>query len=55
MADARVNHIVTNLNEAAQLIRQMVEASTVEPVVEKTRSAASTLGEAIMEKLKLPV
>ena len=55
VADARVNHIVTNLNEAAQMIRQMVEAAPIEPVMEESTSAAATLGEAIIQKLKLPV
>lgn len=54
LADAGGNHIVTNLNEAAQMVRQMVEATTVEPVVEEPALTAGTLGEAIIQKLKLP-
>jgi hypothetical protein len=53
LADAGVNHVVTDLNEAAQIIRQMVETSIVEPPVEEL-SVAGRLGEAIMEKLKAP-
>jgi predicted PurR-regulated permease PerM len=54
LADTGVNHVVTDLNEAAQIIRQMVESSTVEGPVEEL-SAAGRLGEAIVQKLTAPV
>jgi predicted PurR-regulated permease PerM len=54
LADAQVNHIVTNLSEAAQLIRPMVEASTVEPAAEEP-AGLNRLGATLIEKLKSPV
>jgi predicted PurR-regulated permease PerM len=53
LADAGVNHIVTSLSEAAQMMRQIVEAATVEPVAEEP-AARPTVGEALIQKLRLP-
>ncbi|HUS36422.1 MAG TPA: AI-2E family transporter [Verrucomicrobiae bacterium] len=52
LADAGVDQIVTDLNEAAQLIRSMVEAAMVEPVMDE--NSAPSLSEAIIQKLKAP-
>jgi predicted PurR-regulated permease PerM len=54
LADAGANHIVTSLSEAAQIMRQMVEAATIEPVVEEPSSTPSSVAEALIQKLRLP-
>ena len=53
LADAGVNQIVFDLQEAAQLIRSMVESAMVAPT-EEENSTLGAVGEAIIQKLKAP-